>query len=220
MEKIVLFGTGQIAQVVLHYINKDKAFDVCAFCMDQSYINEDTFSGKPVVPFDHIEDLYPPDTYKMAVPMGYKHLNKFREQKYLEAKAKGYELVSFISKDACCETDDIGDNVFILGTVNIQPFTKIGNNVFMWPATAIGHHVVVEDHCFFARPKISGATKIGHHSFLGTNATIGDTLEIGAFCIIGAGANVTKSVPDECVLAVKQTAKLPLKSTEMEDILG
>lgn len=220
MEKIILFGTGQIAQVVLYYIKKDKAFDVCAFCMDNDFIKESTFDGKPVVAFEDVEKLYPPETYKMAIPISFKRLNKCREQKYLDAKTKGYSCVSYISKDACCETTDIGENVFILGNCSICPFVHIGNNVFMWPTTAIGHHDVIEDHCFLASPKISGCVTVGHNSFLGTNTTVADTLTIGAYCIVGGGVTVTKSIKDGTVLGMKKTQALPLKSWEMEDLLG
>ena len=220
MEKIILFGTGQMAQVVLYYIEKDKAFEVSAFCVDRDYIKEDNFNGKPVVAFEDVEKFYPPEAYKMAIPISFKHLNKYREQKYLAAKDKGYTCVSYVSKDAFCETTDIGENVFILGNCSICPFVHIGNNVFMWPTTAIGHHVVIEDNCFLASPKLSGCVTVRHNSFLGTNSTVADTLEIGAYCIIGGGVTVTKSIKDGTVLAMKKAHPLPLKSWEMEDILG
>ena len=220
MEKIILFGTGQMAQVVLYYMERDKAFDVCAFCMDRDYITEKSFHGKPVVAFEDVVKLFPPETYKMALPISFKHLNKYREQKYLAAKEKGFSCVSYISKDAHCETTDIGENVFILGNCSICPFVHLGNNVFMWPTTAIGHHVVIEDNCFLASPKLSGCVTVGHNSFLGTNATVADTLTIGNYCIVGGGVTVTKSIKDGTVLAMKKPQALPLKSWEMEDILG
>ena len=97
---------------------------------------------------------------------------------------------------------------------------RIGNNVIIWATGGIGHHAVIEDHCFLASPKISGATKIGRNTFIGTNATIGDNLKIGNYCIIGAGALVLKDVADNTVIAAKQTKALELKSYELEDILG
>ncbi len=220
MEKIILFGTGQMAQVVEYYIKKDNAFEICAYCMDRDYIKEDTFHGKPVVAFEDIEKQFSPEIYKMALPISFKHLNKYREQKYLAAKAKGYQCVSYISKDAFCETTDIGENVFILGNCSICPFVHIGNNVFMWPTTAIGHHVVIEDNCFLASPKLSGCVTVRRNCFLGTNATVADTLEIGEYCIVGGGVTVTKSIKDGTVLGMRKPQPMPLKSWEMEDLLG
>ena len=220
MEKIIIFGTGQMAQVLNYYIDKDKAFDVCAFTVDNDYITDHEFMGKPVISFDKVEKFFSPEIYKMALPISFKHLNKIREEKFLEAKKKGYSCISFISKECNCETKDIGENVFILGNFSICPFVKIGNNVFMWPTTAIGHHVVIEDNCFLASPKLSGCVCVGKNSFLGTNATIADTLTIGTYCIIGAGVTVTKSIKDGSVLAAKKNQVMPLKSWDMEDLLG
>lgn len=209
-----------MAQVVEYYIKKDNAFEICAYCMDRDYIKEDTFHGKPLVAFENVENLFSPEIYKMALPISFKHLNKYREQKYLAAKAKGYKCVNYISKDAFCETEDIGENVFILGNCSICPFVHIGNNVFMWPTTAIGHHVVIEDNCFLASPKVSGCVTVGRNCFLGTNATVADTLEIGKYCIVGGGVTVTKSIKDGTVLGMRKPRPMPLKSWEMEDLLG
>lgn len=220
MAKIILWGTGQIAQVVLHYLENDSDHEICAFCMDREFVTEKTFQGRPVVAFEDIVTSHPPQEYRMAIPMGYKRLNKHREEKYLAAKALGYEFITYISSQSNCDAASVGENTFIFNFNDIQPFTVIGNNVMIWANTGIGHHVVIEDHCFLASPKISGATRIKRNSFLGTNATIGDTLEIGEYCVIGVGAVVTKSIPDATVLAVKQTPALPVKSTDIEDILG
>ncbi len=220
MDKIIIFGTGQMAQVLYYYIKKDRAFEVCAFTLDKDYMKNKNFMGKPVVPFDEIEQVFSPEIYKMAVPMSFKHLNKFRERKYIAAKQKGYSCISYISKEANCETTDIGENVFILGNCSICPFVKIGNNVFMWPTTAIGHHVIIEDNCFLASPKLSGCVSVGHNSFLGTNSTVADTLCIGAYCIVGCGVTVTNSIKDGTVLAVRKNKAMPLKSWDMEDLLG
>lgn len=221
MAKVILWGTGQIAEVVYHYLTQDTDHEICAFCVDRAYLNGQTaFKGKPVVAFEDVEKLYPPEEYKMAIPIGYKHINKYREQKYLEAKAKGYGFISYVSSKSSVDASSIGENTFIFEFNAIQPFVKIGNNVIIWATTGIGHHTVIGDNCFLASPKISGATVIGNNTFLGTNATVGDNLKIGSHCIIGAGALVTKDVEDGSVLAAKQTKALPLKSWDMEDILG
>ncbi|OFW87466.1 MAG: transferase [Alphaproteobacteria bacterium RIFCSPHIGHO2_02_FULL_46_13] len=220
MAKVILWGTGQIAEVVYHYLTTDTDHEICAFCVDREYIKEPVFKGLPVVAFEDITDTYSPAEYKMAIPIGYKSINKHREQKYLDAKAKGYEFITYISSKTSCDAETVGENTFIFEGNFIQPFVQIGNNVIIWATGGIGHHAVIEDHCFLASPKISGATRIGRNSFLGTNATIGDNLTIGSHCIIGAAAVVLKDVPAGSVLATKQTKALEMTSYELEDILG
>ena len=220
MSKIILWGTGQIAEVVHYYLTTDSEHDICAFCVDRPYVKEPFFKGKPVVAFDEVAQLFPSSEYMMALPMGYKHINKYREQKYLEAKAMGYSFITYISSRSTCNAESVGENTFIFNQNDIQPFVKIGANVIMWATGGIGHHAEVGDHCFLASPKISGATKIGRNTFLGTNATIGDTLEIGAYCVIGAGVVVLKNVPDATVLMAKQPKPLPMCSHDLEGLLG
>jgi sugar O-acyltransferase (sialic acid O-acetyltransferase NeuD family) len=220
MTKIVLWGTGQIAQVVYYYLTNDSDFEICGFCVDKEYLTHKNFYGKPVVAFEDIEKIFPPTEYKMAIPIGYKNTNKYREDRYIQAKEKGYKFITYISSKSSVDTKEVGENTFIFNFNDIQPFTKIGNNVIIWANTGIGHHALVEDNCFLASPKISGATVIGKNSFLGTNVTVADKVKIGSHCIIGAGVVINRNVKDGSVIAVKQAKTLPFKSWEMEDILS
>ena len=219
MEKIILWGTGQISQVTEYYINKDSAYEIIAYTMDKKYITETEFNGKPVVPFDNIEKIYSPNKYKIAIPMSSKKINRIREERYRKAKEKGYKFITYISKQAFCNAESIGENVFIFPFVNIQPFTNIGNNTIIWCSSAIGHHVNIKDNCFLASPQISGHVIIENNCFLGTNCTIGDNLSIGEYSIIGAGTYVNKNVKKGSVIALKQTPKLPYSSFDIEEIL-
>lgn|SRR5574344_2024142 len=219
MAKIIVWGTGQIAQVFCYYLKKDTNHEICAYTMDKEFVKDKKeFDGKPLIAFEEIEKYFSPNEYKMAIMMGYKHLNKYREEKYLAAKEKGYSFISYVSSHSICDAE-IGENTFIFNHNDIQPFTKVGNNVVIWANTGIGHHAIIEDNCFLASPKVSGATIIRKNSFLGTNCTIGDHVEIGAYSVIGTGAIVTKSVPEGTVIATKQTKSLDLKSWEVEGLL-
>lgn len=48
---------------------------------------------------------------------------------------------------------------------------------------------------------VFGKIKIGDNTYIGSNATIMPGVTIGKNCIIGAGSLVTKSIPDNCVVA-------------------
>lgn len=122
-------------------------------------------------------------------------MNKLRAEKYADAKAKGYELISYIcSKSVYWEELQLGDNCFIFENQTIQPFVKIGNDVIIWSGNHIGHHVTISDHCFItSHVVISGHTKIGSYCFLGVNATIRDDIEIAPECLIGAGTIIMKN---------------------------
>ncbi len=215
MEKIIIFGTGQTAEIVYKYFEKDKSFEVVAFTADRDFIKKERIFDLPVVPFDTILNKYPINEYKMFVAIGYKNLNKLRAEKYNEAKNKGYQLVNYIDKDSGINPDIvIGDNCLVLENQSIQPFSEIGSNVFVWGSVVIAHHSTIANHCWITSGvSIAGNTKIGDFCFIGINATIGHMVQIGRKCFIGAGAIITKSAEDNSVFIEKETEKFALDSS-------
>jgi sugar O-acyltransferase (sialic acid O-acetyltransferase NeuD family) len=201
--KVLIFGAGSFAEVVYYYLTKDSPFEVVAFTVDEKYITEKEKFGLPVVPFEKIEDVYPPDKFKMFVAIAYRNLNKIRAHKYREAKEKGYELISYIcSKAIVWDNVEVGDNCFIFEANVIQPFVKIGNDVIIWSGNHIGHHTTIGDHCFIAsHAVISGHVKIEPYCFLGVNATIRDGITIAKECLIGADALIIKDTQERGVYA-------------------
>jgi sugar O-acyltransferase (sialic acid O-acetyltransferase NeuD family) len=144
----------------------------------------------PVVPFEEIVDRYPPGEHEVFVALSYAKINAVRKEKYLEAKAKGYHIASYVSPRATVLNEGhIGENCFILEDNTIQPFAKIGNNVTLWSGNHVGHHSIIHDHCFLASHiVVSGGVVIGEQCFVGVNATLRDHIAIGERCVIGAGA--------------------------------
>jgi len=97
MAKIVVLGVGEIADLAHYYFTNDTEHEVVAFTLDKEYIQDSTFKGLPIVDFEDVEKTYPPEDYQMFVAIGYKRVNKAREEKYSQAKGKGYSLESYIS---------------------------------------------------------------------------------------------------------------------------
>ncbi|MBN1431634.1 MAG: acetyltransferase [Methanomicrobiaceae archaeon] len=199
--KVVIFGTGDVAELALFYFTHDSPYEVVAFSADEQYITEKTAYGLPLVPFEKIEDFYPPDKYSMFVALSYKDVNKIRAQKYYEAKEKGYELVSYVCSRSVLWNDlDVGDNCFIFENQTIQPFVKIGNNVTMWSGNHIGHSSIIKDHSFLtSHVVVSGHVVIEPYCFLGVNATLRDGITIAEGSVIGAGATVIKNTVERGV---------------------
>jgi sugar O-acyltransferase (sialic acid O-acetyltransferase NeuD family) len=187
---LVIFGSGDIAQLAHYYFSKDSNYVVVAFTVDAHYIKETEFCGLPVVAFEDVATNYPPDSYDFFVALSYSKLNAVRKEKFLAAKEMGYKLVSFVSSRATVLNEGrIGENCFILEDNTIQPFVTIGNNVTLWSGNHIGHHTVIHDHTFIAsHVVISGGVEIGEQCFIGVNATLRDHIKIGEKCVIGAGA--------------------------------
>ena len=214
MSKVVVFGAGKIADQAYFYLTNDSPHEIVAFTVDGAYLTQGEMFGRPVVPFEEVQSKYPPDDFKMFIAVGYQNLNKFRAQKYAESKAKGYELISYISSRASNFGQvEVGDNCFILEYAVIQPCSKVGSNVFIWSGNHIGHHASVGDHCYISgQVVISGSTTIEPYCFIGVNATIGHEITIGRESFIGAGVLITKNVEPRSVYITQDTPRYRLDS--------
>jgi sugar O-acyltransferase (sialic acid O-acetyltransferase NeuD family) len=214
MSKVVIFGAGKIADEAFFYLTNDSEHEIVAFTVDASFIADNIKFGLPVVPFAQIEERYPPADFKMFVAVGYQDLNHFRAAKYEESKAKGYELISYVSSRAANVGQvEIGDNCFVLEFAVIQPCSKVGNNVFIWSGNHIGHHATIGDHCYIAgNVVVSGNTKIEPFCFIGVSATLGHEITIGSESLIGAGSLITKNVEPKSVYITPDTPKYRLDS--------
>ena len=217
---LVIFGSGEIAQLAHYYFSTDSNYEVIAFTVDANYIKESEFCGLPVVAFEDVAKNYPPDSYDFFVALSYSKLNAVRKEKFLAAKDMGYNLVSFISSRATVlNKGRIGENCFIFEDNTIQPFVTIGNNVTLWSGNHIGHHSVIHDHSFIAsHVVISGGVEIGEQCFVGVNATLRDHIKIGDRCVVGAGALLLADAAPEGVYLGTATERSKVPSTRLRGI--
>jgi len=212
-KKLIIFGSGDIAQLAHHYFSHSSDYEVIAFCVDASYLTETILCKLPVIPFENIITLYPPTEYVFFIALSYSKLNSVRKEKFLAIKELGYTCTSFISPHATVLNEgNIGENCFIFEDNTIQPFVIIGNNVTLWSGNHIGHHSTIKDHCFISsHVVISGGVEIGEQCFIGVNATLRDHIKVGEKCIIGAGALlVADAAPGGVYMgSVSERSKVP-----------
>ncbi len=207
MQKVIIFGLGDISQIANFYLSSDDKYEVVAFTIDKEYIEKNTFEDLPVVAFEDIENVYPTNEHKLFIPLSYTKVNKLREQKFLEAKEKGYECISYISPNATVSSNaKIGENCFIFEDNTIQPFVTIEDNCILWSGNHIGHHSTIKANCFIAsQVVISGGVEVGENTFIGVNATLRDHIKIGKANVIGAGALILGDTEDKKVYMEKET---------------
>lgn len=218
--RLVIFGTGDIAQLAHFYFTAGSEYEVVAFTVDAAYLAEAVFCGLPVVPFEEVAGRFGPGDHAMFVALSYSKLNAVRKEKYLAAKALGYRLARYVSPRATILNDGrIGENCFILEDNTVQPFAAIGANVTLWSGNHIGHHSVIGDHCFIAsHAVVSGGVEIGEQCFVGVNATIRDHVKIGERCVLGAGALILADAAAEGVYMGVATERAKVPSTRLRGI--
>ena len=193
--KIVIVGAGELAEIAYEYFTYDSPYEVIAFAAEKDYITVDKLYDLPVVPFEHVDEIYPASEYKAFVAATYTGFNRLRMRLYWEAKNKGYELVSYISSKAFVWRNvTIGDNCFIFENNVLQHHVSIGNNVILWSGNHIGHRSVIKDNCFISsHAVIAGSCEIGENCFIGINSTFNDSVKVEKDCFISSGALVIKN---------------------------
>jgi len=212
MARLIIFGTGDAAELALSGFHTDTAHDVVAFCVDGAYLHAPHFLGLPVVAAEDVARLFPPAAHAAFVAIGYTRQNRVRAAKCAAMRALGYNLVSYISSRALIAPDLIhGDNCFVQEACVIQPGVRLGQHVTMWSGGHIAHHTTLGDNVFLApRVAIAGRAAIGDGCFIGINATIRDHVQVGRDCVISAGAVVLANVADASLVPANAGATIPL----------
>ena len=220
MKKVVIFGTGELAQRIFFYL-KDSDDQVIAFCANKSKIDKEELLGLPVIAFENIKETFPPTEFSMFIALAYSEMNKKRTKFFNEAKNKGYELYSFVHPSTkIWDEFEMGENCFILANNVIQPFVKLGNNVLIGSNNLISHNTIIGDNCFItSNVTMGGHITMGKNCFVGLSATINQRIKIGNECIIGAGTIITKDINDKEVYAENSSKKLPQSSEHIGDII-
>lgn len=104
----------------------------------------------------------------------------------------------------------LGQNTYVAATAVIGDGVKVQNNVSIYDGVELEDEVFVGPSAVFTNIKIPRAhiqrhdefvrTTVGRRASIGANATIVCGIHIGRYAMIGAGAVVTRSVPDYAVI--------------------
>jgi sugar O-acyltransferase (sialic acid O-acetyltransferase NeuD family) len=204
-KNLIIFGTGDTAEIAFDYFMNESDFRVVAFTVDDRYMKSYDFLGCPVVPFSLINHKFNHIDHSMFIAIGYKSMNRLRAIKYKEALWMGYNLASFISPYAYVGRNvKIGSNCFIMEKNNIQYGCTIGNDVLMWASNHIGHGSTIKDHVYISsNVTIGGFCTIGEYSFLGINSTVSDKSMIRKYNLIGANTFVSGETYAKKIYSVK-----------------
>lgn len=222
MERVILFGNNQMSSMIYFYLTHDSCFQVAAFTVNEIHIKGKLLFGLPVVPFEELEQRFPPSEYRMCIPISNRNVNHLREEKYSQAKIKGYKLITYISSKAITWPGLVAeDNCIILEGAIIQPFSTIGKNVFVACNSIVGHDCVIGDHCFLAPGAVTlGNVRVGSYCFLGANSTIRDGVQLGSECFIGAGVTISRNTGDRQVYIANEGVLLRKPSDELRKWLN
>ena len=220
MNNVVIFGIGDFAQVVHASLVHESPYDVAAFTVHSEYMKEPQLLGLPVVPFERVDESYPPDRYSMFVAMGYTGVNRARAKVYHQCKDAGYHFITYISPRASLlGSVTTGENCYVGDYAVIRTLSEIGEDVIIGGLCYIGQRTCIHDHCFISQnSSLSSNNDIGAYTFIGANATIRDGIRIAGGCVIGAGAVILRDTKENGVYKAPEAQLLGIESGDLRKI--
>ena len=203
-KKLAIIGAGSLGIMTLDVVLKEGVYSVkdIVFIDDGKDKNEMIYGVTVIGDSNIIADL---DTniYDFVIAVADNNARKKIAEMY------DIPYVTVIHPHASVsEFAKIGIGNIILPNVTIDPEAIIHNHVILNKNTSIGHNVEMEDFSQ-ASPGCQLGGLIGECTFLGLGATLLPNIKIGRQSIVGAGAVVTKDLPDYCT-AIGTPAK-PVK---------
>lgn len=201
MNKLVIIGAGENAEIMYEYFTYDSPYEVAAFAVEKEYYDKSRLRHLPVIKLDDINELYPPQAYTAFVAISSHQLNRQRERICNEMKRRGYRLATYISsKASVCHDVKIGDNCLVLENTILQWKVAIGDHTFVWLGSIIGHGSRIGANCSMSTVLIGGNCKIGDCSVIGLGVTFNDNITVGKDTFVASGALVVKNYGDNCFL--------------------
>lgn len=219
MKQVIIFGADQFAQLLTHFLRQENKYEIAAYTVEAAYINASTryiekMGGQALVPFEEVEKRYPPERYGMFICAGYHHMNDTRKRIFEEAKAKGYEILSYVHPTATVLADSLGEGTIVMERALIGAFVSMGKGNVFWPKCHVAHHTSIGDFNFFTiSAAVAGNIQIGSNCVFGNNCTVKDGIRIGDYSLIGAGCYVSHDTEPYSVQVPARSVTLEGKSS-------
>lgn len=138
------------------------------------------------------------------------HPNALCESSQIGKNTRIWAFTHIMKGATIGEECNICDHSFIESGVKIGNRVTIKNGIAVWNGVTIEDDVFLGPNCvltndIFPRSKVyhpeNTKTLIKQGASIGANATILCGITLGRFCMVGAGAVVTKDVPDFALVA-------------------
>lgn len=196
MKKVIVYGQAFLSKMLYYDARGNENFQIACFTVDAEYLENNILQQMPLplVSFQEIRQLYPPEEYDMLALFDESSRMRERGKMYLKAKESGYRLRNYVSARADFAPDVVmGENNVIMGNTHIGMGGIMGNNNLIRQNVYLGHEFVMgNNNMIIAGCTIGGECRIKDNCFIGLGATIRNRLTIETESLIGAGSVVVK----------------------------
>ncbi|MDD3296113.1 MAG: acetyltransferase [Candidatus Omnitrophica bacterium] len=196
MEKIVIYGAGNQARVVIDSVEKEQKYNVIGLIDDEKPEGTEVLGYKVIGNKQKLLSLLGSGIRLCIIAIGD---NKVRKEKAEYIMEKSFSLVSV--KHPFCSVGkgtSIGAGTVIFHGVVIDPEVSIGKCVIINDNTLVGHNSKIGDFAHIsAGVNFGGGSVIEENSFIGMGVTVIPNIHIGKNVFIGAGSLIARDIPDD-----------------------
>lgn len=206
---MLIIGAKGFAKEVLEILHQNKETEGLAFYDD---VNDDVgdflYDKFPILKTSKaVTEHFSKHGNAFSIGIGNPKLRKLMYEKFSQLGGQLSSTISLFSEIGSYGVL-INDGCNILGGVKISNDVQVGKGTIIYYNSVITHDVEIADFVEIS-PSVTilGRAKIGSQTQIGTNSVIFPDIKIGKNVSIGAGAVVSKDLPDNCV-AVGIPAKI------------
>jgi sugar O-acyltransferase (sialic acid O-acetyltransferase NeuD family) len=199
--KIVVFGAGGHAKVVVDVLAQMKRYKVVALLDDSTELHGTRRWGFPIWGGrEQFPALRKGGVKGLIVGLGD---NRLRQSVYEEAAKAGLEFITAVHPSVHLGGRvKIGAGSLLVAGAIINVDAVIGENVIINTGATVDHDCRIGAHVHLSPGvHLAGGVTVGELSHIGIGAVVLPNIEVGRACIVGAGAVVRESIPDGAIVA-------------------
>lgn len=219
-KSLIIAGAGGHGREVLWLvknINKQSLrYKVIGFCDDDPALKSTTFNGYPVL--GRAEEIALETTTKLHFVVGIGN-NELRKEVAVRLESLGWEAETLIDPSSVVADDvSIGAGTYVGVLANISPTAIIGRHAIVHNQSSVGHDVVMADFSQVAPGgRVLGHVNVGECGYLGSNAVICPSVNLGSHAVLGASSFAISDIPEYAV-ALGVPARVKIKNKERSDL--
>lgn len=200
-KKIVVFGASGHAKVILDIVRRQGTFEVVGL-LDEHKQPGFVCSGHEVLgTTQDLPDLINRHSISGAIVAIGDNWVRARVVNEIRARCPEVEFVTAIHPAAVVACDvPVSEGTVIMAGAVVSPGARIGEFCILNTRSSLDHDSEMDSYSSLGPAAVTGgAVRIGAFSHIAIGATLVQDVVIGQHTVIGAGAVVFKSMPDEVV---------------------
>lgn len=202
--KLVIIGAGSLGVMALDAALNEGNYSLNQIVfIDDSKDLDETIHGIPVIGGIDVINTLESKKFDFVIAISNNKVRKDLVEKY------DLTYVNIVHPSAVVSCfAELGIGNIIMPNVSIDPNVKINNHVIINKNNSIGHDSILNNYSQVSPgSSFGGYTNLEEGVFIGLGTKILPNIKVGKFSTIGAGAVVTKDIPDNST-AIGMPAKV------------